>query len=283
MIKRNLYLYFRNKSGVIFSILGALISFILFIIFLQKNFLDSWPNFSHKVEILDYWMIGGTLSITGITTTFYGLSQLVKDKQNGVYKDLLMTDITSFKLKIGYVVSSSLIGIIMQLVVFWLMFLYFKLTDLILLTLYQMVGILCIIIINSVLSTSIVFLISQKINRVDNFGRLSNIISMTSGFLVGVYIPVGSLPTFAQNIIKFFPGNYVASLFRQILLNDLVSKSFSNQSLSYHFNLLMGVKIKILHLLSFNHTLGIICLLILISLFLIWLSSFNYNHLSKRR
>lgn len=283
MIKRNLYLYFRNKSGVIFSILGALISFILLIIFLQKNFLDSWPNFSHKVEILDYWMIGGTLSITGITTTFYGLSQLVKDKQNGVYKDLLMTDITSFKLKIGYVVSSSLIGIIMQLVVFWLMFLYFKLTDLILLTLYQMVGILCIIIINSVLSTSIVFLISQKINRVDNFGRLSNIISITSGFLVGVYIPVGSLPTFAQNIIKFFPGNYVASLFRQILLNDLVSKSFSNQSLSYHFNLLMGVKIKIIHLLSFNRTLEIICLLILISLFLIWISSFNYNHLSKRR
>ena len=37
LLKRNFLLYFRNRSGVFFSLLGALISFILYIIFLQKK------------------------------------------------------------------------------------------------------------------------------------------------------------------------------------------------------------------------------------------------------
>lgn len=38
MVKRNMMLYFRNRSGVIFSLLGALISFVLYLVFLKKGF-----------------------------------------------------------------------------------------------------------------------------------------------------------------------------------------------------------------------------------------------------
>ena len=38
LLKRDFLLYFRNRSGVFFSLLGALISFLLYIIFLQKKF-----------------------------------------------------------------------------------------------------------------------------------------------------------------------------------------------------------------------------------------------------
>ena len=44
LLKRNFLLYFRNRSGVFFSLLGALISFILYIIFLQKNLTDAWAQ-----------------------------------------------------------------------------------------------------------------------------------------------------------------------------------------------------------------------------------------------
>ena len=37
LIRRNLKLFFRNRAGVFFSLLGALISFGLFIIFLKSN------------------------------------------------------------------------------------------------------------------------------------------------------------------------------------------------------------------------------------------------------
>ena len=37
LLKRNFILYFRNRSGVFFSLLGALISFLLYIIFFAEE------------------------------------------------------------------------------------------------------------------------------------------------------------------------------------------------------------------------------------------------------
>ena len=50
LLKRNFLLYFRNRSGVFFSLLGALISFILYIIFLQKNLKHSYLNQLHDLH-----------------------------------------------------------------------------------------------------------------------------------------------------------------------------------------------------------------------------------------
>ena len=48
LLKRNFLLYFRNRSGVFFSLLGALISFVLYIIFLQKNLTDAWAQLPNR-------------------------------------------------------------------------------------------------------------------------------------------------------------------------------------------------------------------------------------------
>ena len=42
IIKRNFLLYFRNRSGVVLSLLGAMISFILYLVFLKANIKTSW-------------------------------------------------------------------------------------------------------------------------------------------------------------------------------------------------------------------------------------------------
>ncbi|MEI5839980.1 hypothetical protein [Lacticaseibacillus rhamnosus] len=36
-VKRNLLLFFRNRAGVFFSVLGALIAFLLYLVFLKKS------------------------------------------------------------------------------------------------------------------------------------------------------------------------------------------------------------------------------------------------------
>ena len=56
LLKRNFLLYFRNRSGVFFSLLGALISFILYIIFLQKNLTDAWAQLPNSGPLLNKWL-----------------------------------------------------------------------------------------------------------------------------------------------------------------------------------------------------------------------------------
>ena len=52
LIKRNTKIYFANKPGVIMSCFGALISFVIYIGFLQQNLVSSWQN---VIGSLDAW------------------------------------------------------------------------------------------------------------------------------------------------------------------------------------------------------------------------------------
>lgn len=76
-------------------------------------------------EILDNWVIGGTLVITSITTTWTGIVRLVYDRENHKLEDFLLTDTSRFKVYLGYLMSASVIGFTMQAFMFVVMKLYF--------------------------------------------------------------------------------------------------------------------------------------------------------------
>lgn len=108
LIRRNLKIYFANKIGVLMSCLGALISFFIYIGFLQENLTSSYQSLPHAKEMLDLWMISGIVAIAGITTSFHALGQLVKDRESRTWDDLSLTDLTPFKINLSYLVSSIL-------------------------------------------------------------------------------------------------------------------------------------------------------------------------------
>ena len=96
LLKRNFLLYFRNRSGVFFSLLGALISFILYIIFLQKNLTDAWAQLPNSGPLLNNWLMSGTLAVTGITTSLAALTQLVKDREGSLFIESWEMAVTIF-------------------------------------------------------------------------------------------------------------------------------------------------------------------------------------------
>lgn len=55
MIRRNLLLYFRDRAGVFFSLLGALISFVLYLVFLKQSILTEWSAAPNANQLLDLW------------------------------------------------------------------------------------------------------------------------------------------------------------------------------------------------------------------------------------
>lgn len=274
MVKRNMMLYFRNRSGVIFSLLGALISFVLYLVFLKKGISSNWVGISHKNQLLDTWLISGTLAITGITTTLTALSQMVKDKEQHVLEDLSLTDAGPMSIRLGYLLSATLIGIIMQLIMLVLMGLYFNVTDKISFQMSQVVPTLGIMVLSAILATLVNAILVNRLKSVDSFGRLTTIIGTASGFLVGTYIPIGSLPTFAQTIMKVTPGSYIASLYRQVLMNDTIKDTFQQESAVRYFNRLMGVQIKWSSLLSLAGTYSLVVALIVITFIIVLVPSF---------
>ncbi|WP_057489895.1 ABC transporter permease [Streptococcus orisasini] len=243
LVKRNCLLYFRNRSGVIFSLLGALISFILYLIFLKDNLESSWSQVENGNQLLDTWLIGGTLAITGITTTLASLSQLTKDKESHVRQDLLITDLGYWPLSFSYIISAALIGFIMQLIMLLIMASYFYFMDKVTFSWTILPQLILIMILNALISTLINALIANRIQSVDNLGKLATIFGAASGFLVGTYVPIGALPDAAQTIMKLTPGAYIASLFRQTLMSDALKDNFSQENAREHFEKMMGIRL----------------------------------------
>ena len=218
MTKRNLKLYFSNKASVFFSLLRALIAFILYVIFLQKNMQDSFAGTPNLEELLDNWVLGGTLAVTSITTTWTGVTRLVRDKVSHKLEDFLLTDISRLKLYLGYLISSSVIGFIMQLIMLAIMKLYFYWQDEVSFDLDYLPQILLVMLLSSIMGSGIALFVLQFIKTLSTSEALATIVGTVSGFLVGVYMPIGALPDFAQNVVKLTSAAYVSAAYRQLLI-----------------------------------------------------------------
>ena len=267
LLKRNFILYFRNRSGVFFSLLGALISFLLYIIFLQKNLTDAWTQLPDNTKLLNNWLMGGTLAVTGITTSFAALTQMVQDRENQVDQDLFLTDLGSWGLQVSYLISSIIISFVMQVFMFAVMSLYFRESPVI----SYLPEITLIMLLSSLLSSVVNILLIYRFQSVDSLGKLATIVGTASGFLVGTYIPIGVLPDFAQIIMKCTPATYIASLYRQILMKERLETAFTgNSSLLQEFQEKMGIQINWQELLTKEETYFIVVIISLVAI-LLWL------------
>lgn len=267
LLKRNFILYFRNRSGVFFSLLGALISFLLYIIFLQKNLTDSWSQLPNSTNLLNNWLMGGTLAVTGMTTSFTALKQMVQDRENQVDQDLFLTDLGNWGLQASYLISSIVISFVMQVFMYAVMSFYFKESPVI----SHLPEIALIMLLSSLLSSLVNVLLIYRFQSVDSLGKLATIVGTASGFLVGTYVPIGVLPDFAQIIMKCTPATYIASLYRQILMKEPLETAFTgNSSLLKEFQEKMGIQINWQELLTKEETYFIVVIISLVAI-LLWM------------
>ena len=267
LLKRNFTLYFRNRSGVFFSLLGALISFLLYIIFLQKNLTDAWSQLPDKTSLLNNWLMGGTLAVTGITTSFTALTQMVQDREHQVDQDLFLTDLGSWGLQASYLISSIVISFVMQLFMFVVMSLYFQESP----VLSHLAEVALIMLLSSVLSSLVNAILIHRFQSVDSLGKLATIVGTASGFLVGTYVPLGVLPNFAQLLMKCTPATYIASLYRQVLMKEQIADTFiGNSDLLTEFQEKMGIELKWQELLTKEKTYLIVVSISLVAI-LLWL------------
>lgn len=267
LLKRNFILYFRNRSGVFFSLLGALISFLLYIIFLQKNLTDAWSQLPDNTNLLNNWLMGGTLAVTGITTSFTALTQMVQDRESQVDQDFFLTDLGSWGLQVSYLISSIVISFVMQLFMFVVMSLYFQESP----VLSHLAEVALIMLLSSVLSSLVNAILIHRFQSVDSLGKLATIVGTASGFLVGTYVPLGVLPNFAQLLMKCTPATYIASLYRQVLMKEQLADTFAgNNDLLAEFQEKMGIQINWQELLTKEETYFIVVIISLVAI-LLWL------------
>ena len=248
--------------------MGALISFVLYIIFLQKNLTDAWAQLPNSGPVLNNWLMSGTLAVTGITTSLAALTQLVKDREHQVDQDLYLSDQGKWRLPFSYLTSAIIISFFMQVLMYVLMCGYFREVP----PLSLLPEVLLIMLFSSLLSSLVNAIFVYFFHSVDSLGKFATIVGTASGFLVGTYVPLGVLPDFAQLLMKCTPATYITALYRQVLMKEAVSETFKGRDdLLREFQEKMGVQLKWQALLTKEQTYLIVLGGILLALG-IWIS-----------
>ncbi|WEV50635.1 ABC transporter permease [Lactobacillus sp. ESL0731] len=222
LVKRNLTLFSRNRARAFFSLLGALITFALYIVFLKQTLKSSLPHINNIQQILDNWQMGGTLAVASITTTLTGLSSVVSDRENNILQDLSLTERSKWQIRLSYLISSVIVGSLLQIILLIFMLAYFIKTDNLAFTWSNLPIILIIILVSSLLSAICNDLLVSFIKTFATLTQVNLIIGTASGFLVGSYIPLGIAPKAAQLVMKLTPATYVASLYRRLFVGNTV-------------------------------------------------------------
>lgn len=241
--KRNILLYFRDKTTVFFSLFAVLILIILYVVFLGDITAEGIPDFSEKNALIATWFIAGILAVTSMTTTLGSFGIFVEDRAKQVIMDFYVSPISRVKLVSGYISSALFVGMVMSLIAFITSFLYLFIFESVFISLYQVILIIGIIFLSVLASASMVLFIVSFLYSANAFAAVSMVIGTLIGFLAGIYIPIGSFPDYIQVIIKTFPISHAASLFRQALMEEVMTSTFANtpQDIKTAFTLDMGI------------------------------------------
>lgn len=226
-IKRNLKLFFRDRSAVFFSLLAIFIIVALYVVFLGDVWLNNdMKDIVNTDTLMNNWLVAGLLAVASVTTAMGAFGVMVDDKVKKIYKDFDSSPIKKSAITGGYILSAFLIGVIMSLITVVISEIYILYNGGDLLSPIGCIKVFLLVLLTTMTNTSLVCFMVSFFKSHTAFSTASTIIGTLIGFLTGIYLPIGALPLPVQTVIKLFPVSHAASLFRQVLMDAPLQVSF---------------------------------------------------------
>ncbi len=237
LVSRHNKVFRRDRTAVFFSLLSVLIVIGLYFIFLQKmqvdaikQVIDASPD---AITMVNEWVVAGMLSMISVTSTLAAFGLSIQDRETKVAADFLTAPISRAKIQFSYVINAFIIGLAFSFVALIISEIFIVATGGSLLSLEAALKVIGLLILTVLLASAMNMLFVLFTNTLSAFSTLSTIIGTLIGFLAGVYVPIGVLPTFAQNLIMVFPISHSSLLLRDAFMADSLNKVFAGVPLEY--------------------------------------------------
>ena len=237
--KRNMGLYFKDFSGVFFSLLSMLIVIFLMVFFLgdvtNSAILDVLKLIPGRggdedvklVEnIVFLWTCGGIITINASTVTHSFYTNMIKDRTGNRLNSLMVMPVKRSVFVLGYVFSSWITGVIMCVFTLAVTEIIGVIKGVELLPFETQLKMLLLITVNTFVFSAIMFLFASMIKSQSAWGGIGIVLGTLAGFLGGIYFPIGEMSPAMQKMIKCFPFIYSSSAMRKIMLDPVEDKLF---------------------------------------------------------
>lgn len=221
---RHLKVFWRNRTRVFLSLMGSLIGFAVFLLFLQHQLQGGFSHLPHAHQFVDLWFIAGMLPMTAITAAFGASQQVVSDDERRLHEDWQMTSLTVWQRNCSYFWATCITAYLLQLLTLAILLAYFYWQDQLVLTATIWGRLAGLTLLNTVLASLISQLVVMFIHHTDSYSRIASMVGACSGFLVGSYIPLSMMPKAVAQVMKLFPPFHATVLYRELMLSTLLDK-----------------------------------------------------------
>lgn len=232
---RNLKLFFRDRLNVFFSLLGALIVFLLYALFLSNLQTSSITGAFPQADaadvrgFVDSWMFGGIVAMTSITTSLGALGVFVEDAATGRFRDFMVSPIRREQLVLGYLLATVAVALIMTTIVLGVSLAYLFFVDGVVIGLPEILRTLGWIVLSCVAFAALWAFVASFVRTTGAFSGLATVVGTVIGFLAGAFIAVGLFPEIVRNIVNALPFAQSAMLMRGELTADTLSTLVGGQ------------------------------------------------------
>lgn len=215
LIRRNLRIYFRDKTAVFLSLLSPVILLFLYLLFLgalqvnsvAREFPAAAPE--EVSAFVNAWVFAGMVAITPFTTAFAAMGSFVDDKATGRFREFRVSPLKETDLIIGYLGAGFIVAVLMTTVLLGAGVTVLALVFGVAFTVTGIAQALALILLLSVAYSAVGAFILTFVGSSAGYTAVSTVIGTILGFLAGVYLPIGMLGTAVAdglNLLPFSPG-----------------------------------------------------------------------------
>lgn len=233
LVRRNLLVYFKDRSAVFFSMLTPIIVLFLYILFLKGNYVSSISEAAER--LMDFigmqdidafangFLLAGILGSAMITVPYNTLSTIVKDRENGVDNDIRATPLKRSQIVLAYFIASSASAFIMTSLVMTAGLILLNALNPMYMSVGSIIYLYVTVLLGSLSATAFFMPIMMLIKSQSVSGAFMGIISAVSGFVIGAYLPVSQFSQGVQTLCNLFPATSVTVMLRQFCLGGLLN------------------------------------------------------------
>lgn len=238
---RNLKLYLRDRGTVFFSLLSMLIVIGLMVLFLgdiqKENMIAMFQKFPGRDAAADEknagllilsWTCAGILSINAVTVTLSALSSMIKDKASGRLNAIYTAPVSRLVIALGYVLAAWAASVMICMLTLLITEIYGVICGLEWFSAVTHLQLIGMIMVNSFAYAAFMYVAAVLIQSEGAWSGLGTVIGTLTGFLGGIYLPIGQLSESVGNFMKCSPIIYGAAMFRDIMTKNILETTFAD-------------------------------------------------------
>lgn len=236
-IIRNMKMYFRQKSNIFYALMAVIIVVALYAAFLYDMYVK--PEYA---SAMDPWLIAGIVSIATLTVplSVYGL--YVDDIVKGRFRDFYVSPVRRAKIMLGYILTAAIVGMLVCVAIFACGLGFMAMKGYILPDAAACLGCIGVILLSTLASCGLISFIICFVKTTGAFSGVSTIIGTASGFLMGLYVPIGNFAPSVQAVIEGFPLTHGAAVLRNLMISPGLADMIPDAAAREKFQLDMGIR-----------------------------------------